>query len=450
MTIERDKVVRKIGEIIDNYHFAPNDGELHGKYFPNNLAFMALSYLLDRNHLLIGDPGWGKTTAAQLISSVFSGIPVDLYEALTIEGHPGLFTEKWKARPNYGALAKEGAERVIWQGSFGLDTLIVDEINRVPPDVQDEMLEGIRTGRWKYLNDVLYEGKKPTFMTMNHRDDGNGSIIPPLEDRIDIVTEEVAGSPLSNYAEAEERVRKDLSDPEAATAAIEALRSTDFAKFKAAVARTRGTRIKDHIVNGEKKNIQEQIKAMEWDNDAYYFLWTFAAEINFSQKYGTKRTEDPISDNDHDNKYAGFNVENSFSPRPQMAARLYSQGLAWLLGDSKVELDHVRYVLPHVSAHKLKFTDGFRDKHGGNPRTDYEALHLAKELVRAVETTYDASVKPLKSLIALIQKGKIEVRHTDKGDRIVYEGAERTADDFDHPLISHLVRSRLLSKKLNL
>src|SRR3989338_8949854 len=130
---------------------------------------MSLSYLMDRNHLLIGDPGWGKTTLAQIISSRFSGIPFDLYESLTIEGHPGLFTEKWKARPDYGLLNK-GEERVIWQGGFSLDTFIVDEINRVSYDVQDEMLEGIRTGRWTYMSDVLYEGKKPTFLTMNDRD----------------------------------------------------------------------------------------------------------------------------------------------------------------------------------------------------------------------------------------------------------------------------------------
>lgn len=450
MTRERDKVASKIKTLAEEYHFAPNDGELHGKNFPNNLALMSLSYLMDRNHLLVGDPGWGKTTGAQLVSSVYSGIPFDLYEAMTVEGHPGTFEEKWKARPHFGSLAKEGIEKVIWQGSFGLDTFIVDEINRVPVDAQDAMLEGIRTGRWKYLNDVLYEGKKPTFMTMNYRDNGNGDIIPPLEDRIDIVTEEGANSPLNDYEAAEERIRRDLCNPEAATAAIEALRNVDFRGFREAVIKSRGGTIKDYLIDEEKKAIQAQIKAMPWANDAHYFLWTLASEINFNHKYGTKRARDPISDDDHDKKYAGINVQNSFSPRPLTTARAYSKGLAWLMGDKQVELDHVRYVLPFAMAHKVDFTEGFRDKHGNDSRTEYEDLHLARALVKDVEGTYEQSVKPMKDLIAKIQQGKIQVKKTPHGNRIIIDGQEKTADDFDHPLLRHIVQKKLLSKPFTL
>lgn len=429
----RKKVCSIIEEIADRYHYTAVDGKFKNQYFSNNLVFMSLSYLLDRNHLLIGDPGWGKTTLAQILSSKLSGIPFDLCESLTVEGHPGLYTEKWKGRPHYGALTK-GKELVIWQGSFGLDTFIVDEINRVSLDVQGEMLEGIRTGRWKYMNDVLYEGKKPTFFTMNDRDESNGSIIRPLEDRIDIVTEEGANSPLNDYLNADIRIRRELANPQVTTEALDALKNLNFGDFKSIIQRNRKG---DYLTVKEKQSIQDEINAIPFSNDALYFLWTFASEINFNQKYGKKRTRDPISDDSHDKNYVGVYVKNSFSARPQMAAQIYSQGLAWILGHKEVKLDHVRYVLPYVTAHKLNFNDSFKDKYGNDYRTDHENLHLARRLAEIVQGHYENNIKPLKNIIARIQEGKIKPE-------------EINIDDYDHPLMKHIIEKKILEPKSNL
>lgn len=442
----KKKICTTINEIADKYHFVSVDGELNGKYFPNNLVLMSLSYLLDSNHIMIGDPGWGKTTVAQILSSKLSGIPFDLYESLTIEGHPGLYTEKWKARPHYGQLA-QGKEKVVWQGCFGLDTLIVDEISRISYDVQDEMLEGIRTGRWKYMNDVLFEGKKPIFLTTNFKDNGNGDIIQPLEDRIHIVTEESAGSPFANYQAAEEAARKNLSNPEATSRALEALVRMDFGALKDIVHKTR---MGDYLTHEEKLAIQEEIKKIPFTNDANYFLWTLVSEINFSQKYGKKRARDPISDDTHDKKYAGVYVKNSLSPRPQMAARLYSQGLAWILGDNEVKVDHMRYILPYVTAHKLNFHDDFK----GSPlvtgsRDDYEDLHLAKMLVKDVNGRYEDKNNTLKNMIAKLQKGKI-VRVSGTKKFKVDGGPEETIDAYDHPLLRQIIQSKVLTPKSDL
>lgn len=448
----RKKVITTIDEIADNYHFTQveHTHQLNGKYFPNNLVLMSLSYLMDRNHLLIGDPGWGKTTLSQILSSRLSGIPFDLYESLTVEGHPGLFTEKWKARPHYGSLTK-GKEQVIWQGGFGLDTFIVDEINRVSPDVQDEMLEGIRTGRWTYMNDVLYEGKKPSFFTMNDRDNGNGEIIPPLEDRIDIVTEESVNSPLNNYNRADKLVRKNLANPQVTTDALTKLKNLDFAGFKETIHKNRQG---NYLTREEKQAIQEEIEKLshqngKWTNDALYFLWTFASELNFNQKFGKKRARDSISDDDHDKNYAGIYVKNGFSARPQMAAELYSQGLTWILGDKKVDIEHVRYILPYVTAHKLDFTDNFRDAHGNEDRTDYEDLHLAKELTKVVQEHYENSIKPLRNIIAQIQQGKIKVKDPSRATFEI-EGNLKTIDDYDHPLMKHIIQKKILEPKSSL
>ena len=53
---------------LSTYHFSPVDGEINGNWFSINPTFEVLSYVLNRNHLLVGDPGWGKTTSTKIVS----------------------------------------------------------------------------------------------------------------------------------------------------------------------------------------------------------------------------------------------------------------------------------------------------------------------------------------------------------------------------------------------
>jgi len=428
----REKIIAALKDVTDKYLHTDIDGELKGKHFPNNLVFMTLSYILDRNHLLIGDPGWAKTTAVQALASKLSGIPLDLYESLTMHGNPGVFEEKLIGRPDFGQLAT-GKESVIWQGGFGLDALVIDEISRVPPGTQALLLEGIRTGRWSYMNATLYEGKKPTFLTMNYADEGNGRIIPPLEDRIDIVTEQKPVAVFCDFQATDQARDKDLANHEATEQALDALKAKNYPAFKAAVEKTRK---KDTFTPAEKKAVQAQIDKMKFHNEANYLLWAFQAEINYNDQYGFKRSADKISPATHDKNYAGINVTRSFSARPQIAARLYSKAIAWLLGDKEVQLDHVRYVLPYVSAHRLGFTSDYRNKHGNENRTDYEDLHLAKQLVADVYKTYQQSVQPLANLIARIQKKETI--------------DPKELSGHDHPLLKHLIYEKINKAKSDL
>ena len=157
-------------------------------------------------------------------------------------------------------------------------------------------------------------------------------------------------------------------------------------------------------------------------NDTHYFLWGLASEINFSEQYGVKRARDAVSDHTHDKKYAGVKMARSMSPRPLMAAWQYAQGLAWLLGDKTVDVSHLQTIIPHVLAHRSKFSNDFKNSHTGDVRKDYQELHLAKTLVKEYfEGTYTNSVLKVKSAIEAIQKGQ----------KINAKGA-------DHPLVRQL------------
>ncbi|MBI5046749.1 AAA family ATPase, partial [Candidatus Micrarchaeota archaeon] len=388
----RAKVYQALGDITAKYHFAPLSEGPNGKLIHANLVLMTLSYLLDKNHLLIGEPGWGKTTGAKLIAARLSGLPYDLFDAMEIRGNPQKFEEKVVGRPHYGKLST-GVEEVVWQGTFGLDAMIVDEVNRLPYDTQDVVLQGIDTGRWNYQNRSLFEGKKPTFLTMNERTGNHeNGLLPALKDRLDVVTEEGYFSTMVvfDFDDAKRRVVADLYNPEYTTAALNAL-ARGYDEYKKSLAKKP---IPGHLTKDEKAAIVEEIRSLKFDNDAMYFIQAFMAEINYSAQYGAKRASDLPSQDTHDQHYAGVNVKHSFSPRSAMAAIDYAKALAWFVGEAP-SIDHVRFVLPHVFAHKADFSDDYQSKHGGDARTTNMILHLAKSLVGEVHTRYVDSVQPM-------------------------------------------------------
>jgi MoxR-like ATPase len=437
------KVYRGLSDIAQRLHFAPLVEGPDGRLVHNNLVLMAFSYLLDKNHLLIGEPGWGKTTGAKIIAARYSGTPYDLYDAMEIRGNPQKYEEKIVGRYHYGALTKDGIEKTIWQGTFGLPVLIVDEGNRLPSDSQDVILQGIDTGRWNYQNSTLYQGKKPTFITVNERPGHHqNGFIDALKDRFDIVTEDKFWTTMNIFdlSEAKRLVVQELHRPEFTDKALEAL-SRDFSKYQEAI---KGKPIEGHLTPEEKAQIQEAALNMELSNDAMFFLQAFMAEINYSAQYGCKRSSDPPSTHSHDENYAGVAVRHSFSPRSAMAIE-YAQMYALFLGEEETTLDHMKFVLPYLYAHKAEFSDDYRNKKGNDPRTDCEMIHLAKTLVGEVHERYTDSIQKMKNFIMRLKEKdltpeEIESQQVNMGDGQIMSLKE---EDHDHPLMKDFIREAL-------
>jgi len=436
----RVKIYSALKEIRERYHFAPLDEGPNGKLMPKNLVLMTLSYLLDKNHLLIGEPGWGKTTGAKIIAAALSGVPYDLFDAMEIRGNPQKYEEKIVARFHYGKLST-GIEEVKWQGTFALPVLVVDEGNRLPYDSQDVILQGIDTGRWNYWNASFFEGKKPTFITMNERpgDHHQNGFVNALKDRFDIITEEKYWTTMRifEYVKAKRTVAKELCDPVYTNAAIEKL-SRNFDDYRKAIS---GRLVSGRLKPEERIAIQEEILEMDMDNDAMLFLQAFMAEIDFSRQFGCKRSSDPPSTDTHDKNYAGVAVRNSFSPRSAMAME-YASALAWFLGETQTRLDHMRFVLPYLYAHKAEFSDDYRNKHGNDVRTDCEMIHLGKTVVDEVHTRYAQCIQPMKNFIARLQSHEISAEELENKQLNMGDGQVMSLKevDHDHPLMKDLVR----------
>jgi len=433
------KMNDKIATVATRFHFEPLTGEINGRHFPKNISLMALSYVLNGNHLIMGDPGWGKTTVAKIVSSVMTGVPYDVFDAVEMRGNPQNYVEKTIARPNYASL-NNGMESVIFLGALGTPVLNVDEVNRFSYETQDALLQGIDTGSWNYLNATHNTGKRPGFLTANYRDDGNGHLIPPLLDRMLIVTEEQYYGSSGNYEAAKKAVAGLLCDPKISSEAMKMLHEKDVSAFADYINENK-LRSVSPITNEQKEEMLLQIGKIQLAytdkqlsqavNDSLLFFEAFNAEINFSAQYGSKRSTDPISSDTHDSGHIGIFVQKSFSPRAYMAALGYSKAMAWLLGSEAVTIDHIKLVLPHIISHKMDFSDDFINSHGNGKRTVMQELHLGTKLVELAHDHYSNAATGIKGLISDIQKA---FNASNKQAILALK-----PDSYDHPLAKQLI-----------
>lgn len=176
--------------------------------------FSILTALDSGRQLTIGSYGLGKTTLLQAVLSTIYSLPVELYRAAQLRGHPEQTDEKMIGRPDLSAL-NQGKERVIWSLFSLVPGKIVDEINRLPEGKQNELLDAVDTGTFQYLNEVLFQPDQPFFATMNYPDAGNTELIPPMRDRFDVCVE-MTPSPFSStiVTKKNEEEKKRLSDVE--------------------------------------------------------------------------------------------------------------------------------------------------------------------------------------------------------------------------------------------
>lgn len=449
-TDHRKHLLEDIALIGTTFYIDPEQKEV-GRHCINNwnTTLLALSYVLDAHPLIVGEPGFAKTTAAKVVSAILSGYPFDLYEAAQIQGHPDQTHETMIARPDFSKLSTE--ERVIWLLSAYLPVRITDEINRLPTGKQDELLNCIQTGRFNYLNATFYTGQAPFFATANHPDDGNHVLIPPLRDRFSIHLESgYIGATYHEQIEAAQDNIQELYKPDITTTIIdlindpqksieEKLKAIDAAR-KDYVTFIQGSNIQGHVFGAdEKKVMQKAIRAVPVSTEARVFSQMIAAELNWTPTHGRKRSNDKIDTSNHAKDMASTYVKNGLSPRAQLALKQYSQGIAYLCGDTEVRKEHVMAMVPYVFGHRLEFTNDFRSGYEGKQRPGFYGLSiemfLATRLVEGIEKNYGKVKKDLDLVVTAYKES--ETLKPQQHARV--EELKQTVDTIDHPLVREYV-----------
>ncbi len=433
-----------------------------------NTVALLLANSLNANALLVGEPGWGKTTAAAIASSASSGLPLDLYRSAMIKGHPNQFEEKMTARPDFGKM-HEGIEKVIWQKALYLPSILLDEFNRLKEGNQAMILDEIATGRFSYMNDTFYAGKKSFFATINHKDNGNYDITPPNLDRFHLSLEfQFPGALYNEFIAQFSQQQRALENLEFTTQFLEIIQNNDLATkekrgqltklqegSKADYEKRTGLKV---LSADEHKLLRETILRtslngdtgfIPLDQDALLFWQFMTSELNMTAKYGVKRSSDPVDGSNHGIGLASYNIKNGYGPRGfneslltfAKALALYSaEPAAIRKGEVKVGAWHMMAIAPYAMAHRLEFTDDYKAK-GDNAnanRTTRQEQFLSSQILGEIRGRFDTRKNLLYALdqyVVCQNEGKDPKKHLN---RAMYDHIQDMIKDpqkQDHPFL---------------
>ncbi|MFH1638123.1 MAG: AAA family ATPase [Candidatus Woesearchaeota archaeon] len=452
-----DKLKHNIGTIGKHLFIDDSEEKFGDATYPYwNMTLMSLGYFMNKNVMLLGEPGFGKTTAAKVMGSVYSGYPFDLFESAQFQGCPEQTVESLVGRLDFSKLTQE--EKVIWQMGIYLPMIILDEMNRLPGGKQDIELNSVDTGRFSYLNDTFFSGKKPFFATANHPDDGNHVIIPPLADRFAISIELGYQGPFAKeqIRRAKGNIKSDLTNNEITNKIIACLKDTqtDVGTKLKQIDSLRKPYVKDLvtktgielITEEEAEHFREKIKSIEFSSEAYIFLQCIDTELNYGGTYGKKRSCDAIDSNGHMENIASSHVKNAFSPRALEASlEDFSRAIAVYTGSKEVEKEHIRAMAPYVMEHRLVFTDDYTAAHEEKNRLEMNEIFfkapttpgfLARKLVEGIDENY----KKVKDQVNLVYSALREDKDlTAKQKQEAKDLLKTDIQKIDHPLLKCLI-----------
>lgn len=421
--------------ISEQLYLGRADLDVQDESVNSTLLLALLTALGGGKVLIIGEPGLGKTTAAEYVCTLVYGIPLGVIWNSVVSGHPEQTEEKIIGRPDLGRLS-QGEEVVVWSHFARLPVKIVDEINRLPETKQSLILDGIERGKWEYLNQGLINDEFCLFATANYQDQGTNALIPPLLDRFDVLVESKHPGANISYLIGRESSREAvLRHAPSEAAYLDVLRSSveDENKQQALEAVQRRYRrvLRDRcgvsmMSRRERQAIRQEMAALEMDLAASTFLRMVLAEFSFCCKYGQKRSGEVCSEGCHYTGYLCYEVCNCASNRMPGAIQRYAQALAWWLGEVRVKVEHVRTVLPYVLSHRVQWRESYLLAREREDRHEPLPLHAARQATMAIFRRFHEQRHDI------MQALHIAVRIKDGEHLVLPQG--------DHPLYAEIRR----------
>jgi Mg-chelatase subunit ChlI len=298
------------------------------------------------------------------------------------------------------------------------------------------ILDGVERGKWEYLNQGLLNDEFCLFATANYQDQGTNTLIPPLLDRFDILVESRHPGANLAYLIGQSAVRDTVLRHAASEEAfLEALRSTSngqlgpssleplHRRFAKVLRQRCGVTALSHA---ERQTIRQEMAALEVDLAASAFLRMVLAELSFCCKYGQKRSSEVCDEGCHYTGYLCYEVRNCASNRLPSALHRYAQALAWWLGDARVEVEHLRTILPYALAHRTQWRESYLVTRERERRREPLLLHAARQATAAVFRRF--------------HEQRHEVMHALYTAACLLDGAELPPPQGDHPLYAEIRR----------
>jgi MoxR-like ATPase len=404
------QTVRQLYEFIQSHlYFNRPDLEVDGTPFNSTLLFTLLTALVGGRALIIGEPGLGKTTAAEYVGSLFYQLPIGTLWASEVSGHPEQTEEKIIGRPDLGKL-NQGKEEVVWSNFVQIPVKIVDEINRLPETKQSMILDGVDRGKWEYLNEMIVNEEYCLFATANYQDRGTNTIITPLLDRFDLTVESRYPGPsyaflisqkqdkeqLLRHAELERELQKVLRarlSPEKKKTRLPSISEAFANSLQESYALTTPS-----LEN--RRRIRREVFAMELDQDANAFTRMLLAELSFCDRHGQKRSSEVCEEGCHYTGYLCHHLRNCASNRLPISLANYSKALAWFTGESAAGLEQIRAVAPYCLAHRIQWDEAYLSLRQRDRRNDPLHIYLARQATNEVYQRFSEQADHVKEALA--------------------------------------------------
>lgn len=308
-----------------------------------------LTFAAQGKCLFIGGPGRGKTASA-LLMGVMAGYPLKQVKRAMQHGHPQMTVADLLGNPLPADLVSAQSVddiRIAWRHWLGLRVKIVDEYNRIPTRTQSALLTVMGDNYAEMFNQIYECPKAAWYLTAND-DQGGGTyqVIEALKDRIDVVVQAMAFN-TRFLDQLLLRIEEGIKPEECVPAQI-------------------------IFTEQEIEQMHNAIQRIELPDAIRRRIEFFASQFEFSEfsggqfEYKTKDTSRlsgvashtlASMDNGRDRlKDLGCQTLNGISVRSLMSLIVYCKALAYFRGNSAVELEDVRQILPFVF-HSRLFAD---------------------------------------------------------------------------------------------
>ncbi len=435
--MERNGYQKQVMEIYrfisDRLYFNRPDIEIKGEPFNSAILMSLITGLKKGKELIIGEPGLGKTTSAEFVCSLIYQFPLGVIWGAEVSGHPEQTEEKIVGRPDLGKL-NQGQEDVVWTNFTQIPVKIVDEINRLPETKQSMILDGVDRGNWEYLNEMIINDEYCLFATANYQDGGTNTIIAPLVDRFDVMVESrYPGANLSFLIGKANRKDHLLRHSRYEKELHRILKSKIAYEKKIPKVEGVCNAFGEHVYaelgvkpfgRRERDEIRTEMEGIELNLDASGFTRMLLSELSFCERYGQKRSVENCEEGCHYTGYLCHQIKNCASNRLPTSIKQYAQGLAWLLGDSEIDIEHVTSIAPYALAHRVQWKDEILAQKERSKRDDPFSIFLGKEAVKTVSQRYREQSEHLKDALAIGSK--------------IFQGETLEPLDGDHPLYTEI------------
>ncbi|MBU2062322.1 MAG: MoxR family ATPase [Bacteroidetes bacterium] len=362
-------------------------------YLVETLA--VINALVDRGTMLLyGGHGGGKTTLAKYLGQVFYKLSKDAIEDCILRGHPQLTEEKILGSLDIAQLtrAKElNANKkvdVIWNDFVDSPWKIIDELNRLSPYAQNILLSLLAESSVKYHNESKRLPNFSLYATMNPKDEGNFIMSLPFLDRFALALPIT----MPDYESLSTIGKKDKSS-----------KLDDLATY---------------LDDFDLKTAQEEIKEVKYTEEAELFINVIISSYRLCDRI-SKESNDTLTVEKGLCNNCRYNVTEKvcskiihpLSVRVKEDLYRYGKALAWYLGDTEVEIKHIKVLAPFMIWHRSSLSKLFK-KELSESRFDSSIFTLnmeldsTKELIDKISEEFEGLL-PFLIQFDRIKKGKL-------------------------------------------